>query len=136
MPTNKIRVMIIDEHLAVRRALAARLASFPNIDVVATARDCNQGVEKAVEHKPDVVLLELKGKYGQNTDPIGEMNKALVDQSVGLIVLTSYADDDEQQAAIKAGAKRYLLKNIDTASLATEIEVVRDEVIARGTQQS
>lgn len=127
MPTDKIRVLIIDEHLPVRRALAARLASFPNIDVVATARDYRQGMEQALDHQPDVVILELKGKYGQKADPIGEMNQALTDRAVSLIVLTSYADDDEHQAALKAGAKRYLLKHIDTASLTAEIEAVAKE---------
>jgi NarL family two-component system response regulator LiaR len=136
MPMDKIKVMIIDEHLAVRRALAARLAAFSNIDVVATARSFQEGLEKACDCLPDVILLELKGNYKQETDPVGDMNKALTGHRVGIIVLTSYADDDEHQAALKAGAKRYLLKHIDSASLTAEIEAVREEVATRGVQGS
>jgi NarL family two-component system response regulator LiaR len=128
LPMDKIRVMVIDEHLAVRRALAARLAAFSHIDVVATARTFQEGLEKACECLPDVILLEVKGNYEQETNPVGEMNNALVGHPVGIIVLTSYADDDEHQAAIKAGAMRYLLKHIDSANLSAEIEAVWNEV--------
>jgi NarL family two-component system response regulator LiaR len=131
---NEIRVMIIDEHLAVRRALAARLAAFPNIDVVATARDCREGLERALDNRPDVVLMELKGKNSYQPEAIREMNNALPEHHVGIIVLTSYADDEEQQAALKAGAKRYLLKHIDTAKLTDEIEAVAAEAL--GTRPS
>jgi len=131
---SKIRVMIIDEHLAVRRALAARLASFPNIDVVATARNCQEGVERAQTNPPDVILMELKGKYCQKPDAVGEMKSALSENAVGVIVLTSYTDDEEKQAAIKAGANRYLLKNIDSTSLTTEIEAVAREAIDQSPQ--
>jgi len=133
-PVNEIRVMIIDEHLAVRRALAARLASFPNIDVVATARDCREGLELALDNRPDIVLMELKGKNRRQPESIREMNNALPEHHIGIIVLTSYADDEEQQAALKAGAKRYLLKHIDTAKLTDEIEAVAAE--ASGTRPS
>ena len=133
-PVNEIRVMIIDEHLAVRRALAARLASFPNIDVVATARDCREGLELALDNRPDVVLMELKGKNSHQPESIREMNNALPEHHIGIIVLTSYADDEEQQAALVAGAKRYLLKHIDTAKLTDEIEAVAAE--ASGTRPS
>jgi len=129
---NKIRVMIIDEHLAVRRALATRLTSVPNIDVVATAQNCREGVKHAQTNPPDVVLMELKGKYSQEPDAVREMKKALPEHPVGVIVLTSYDDDGEHQAAIKAGAKRYLLKNIDTASLTAEIEAVANETLDKG----
>jgi DNA-binding NarL/FixJ family response regulator len=128
-PMNKIRVMIIDEHLAVRRALAARLASFPNIDVVATARNCQEGVERAQTNPPDVILMELKGKNCQKPDAVAEMKRALPENTVGVIVLTSYTDDEEKQAAIQAGANRYLLKNIDSASLTAEIEAVAKEAL-------
>ena len=133
---DKIRVMIIDEHLAVRRALAARLAAFSHIDVVGTARSFQEGLDKACDCLPDVILLELKGNCKQETNPVGEMNNALTGHAVGIIVLTSYADDDEHQAALEAGAKRYLLKHIDSASLMAEIEAVRDEVSPKGAQRT
>ena len=125
---NKIRVLIIEEHIAVRRALAARLASYSQIDVVATARNFHEGIEQVRACSPDVILLELKGTNSLESNPIVEMNKELSDHPTGVIVLTSYSDDDEHQAALQAGAKRYLLKHIDSASLLAEIEAVATEV--------
>ena len=60
-PMNQIKVLIVEEHLAVRRALAARLDSFSHIEVVATAPSFAEGLEQVGRCRPDVVLLELKG---------------------------------------------------------------------------
>ena len=128
---KQIRVLIVDEHLAVRRALAARLSAFSQIDVVATAGDFYSGQQMAHDLHPDVILLELKGASQLQSDPVGEMARALSGHPAGIIVLTSYADGDEREAALKAGARRYLLKQIDTARLLHEIEVVATE--ASGT---
>ncbi len=128
-PMKEIQVLIVDEHLAVRRALAARLNSFPQISVAATANSFRKGIELTIALRPDVVLLELKG--GSCTtwrDPVGEMREALAGRPAGIIVLTSYADDIEREAALQAGANRYLLKRIDSLSLLREIEAVAVEV--------
>jgi len=125
---TRIRVLIVDEHLAVRQALAARLKSFSHVEVVATARDFREGLERARALRPDVVLLELKGASSLQADPVGEICKMLAGLPAGIIVLTSYADEQEREAALAAGARRYLLKHIDTARLLNEIETVAREV--------
>ncbi len=128
MPMKRIKVLIVDEHLVVRQALAARLRSFSQIEVIATAQDFHEGLECARKSKPDIILLELKGTRSLQPNPVGELNKALAGHPAGIIVLTSYADDDERKAALNAGARRYLLKHIDSARLLTEIEAVASEV--------
>ena len=125
---DQIRVLIIDEHGAVRRALAERLGSYPEVKDVATAGSFREGLDRACALKPDVILLELKGKSVRRPEQIGEMTKALADKPVGIIVLTSYADDDEREAAINQGARRYLVKHIDSALLVAEIQTVAEEV--------
>lgn len=124
---KKIRLLIVDEHPAVRQALAARLRSTPHLDVVGTANSFREGVRYARALQPDVVLLELKGKNGHRLTPIGEMAGPLPDHRPGIIVLTSFADDLEREAAIRAGAQRYLLKDIDSPRLIAEIEAVAAE---------
>lgn len=125
---NRIKVLIVEDHPAVRQALVARLNSFPQIDVLDAPVGLSQALKQAQSLKPDVVLLELKGASGVWPDPVGEMNKALSGHPAGIIVLTSYADDDEREAAQAAGARRYLLKQIDSARLLSEIEAVAAEV--------
>lgn len=125
---NRIRVLIVDEHLAVRQALAARLSAFQQVEVVATAESLAEGLERARRLQPDVVLLEIKGAGSLWPDPVGEMNKGLEGHPVGIIVLTSYTDSDEREAALSAGARRYLLKHIDSTRLLSEIEAVAQEV--------
>lgn len=125
---KRIRVLIIEVHLAVRRALAARLASFPHIEVVDKAGSFQQGLELAEALRPDVILLELKGAGGVQANPVGEMVKKLASHRAGIIVLTSYADGLERDAALDSGASRYLLKHIDTSRLLAEIEAVAGEI--------
>jgi DNA-binding NarL/FixJ family response regulator len=96
--------------------------------VVATANSFRKGIELTIELRPDVVLLELKGgSHKTLRDPIGDMREALAGHPAGIIVLTSYADDVEREAALQAGANRYLLKRIDSLSLLREIEAVAGE---------
>jgi DNA-binding NarL/FixJ family response regulator len=125
---EKIKVLIVDEYLAVRRALAARLSAFPHIDVIDTAIDIREGIDKARTLHPDVILLELKGPSTLLINPVSEMHQALAGHPAGIIVLTSYAEDDEREAALAAGASRYLLKHVDTARLLSEIEAVAAEI--------
>jgi DNA-binding NarL/FixJ family response regulator len=130
-PMKQIKVLIIDEHLAVRRALAARLDSFSHICVVASAASFAEGLEQVDRHQPDIILLELAGTRDR-LNPVGEMHRALAGHPAGIIVLTSYADEDEREAALQAGARRFLLKRIDSAQLLKEIESVAGEVAASG----
>ena len=115
-PMKQIKVLIVDEHLAVRQALAARLDSFSHICVVASAASFAEGLEQVDRHHPDIILLELTGTRDR-LNPVGELFRALAGHPAGIIVLTSYADDDERQAALHAGARRFLLKQIDSANL-------------------
>lgn len=130
-PMKQIKVLIVDEHLAVRRALAARLESYSHICVVASAASFAEGLEQVDRHRPDVILLEITGTRDR-LDPVGEMTKALGGHPAGIIILTSYAADDEREAALQSGAHRFLLKQIDSARLLREIETVAGEVAASG----
>lgn len=130
---EKIRVLIIDEHPAVCRALATRLESVGSIKVVSSKADYTDGLKDAAVLRPDVILLELKGssEAGQNVvgqrDPVIAISQLLANVPAGVIVLTSYLDESERAGALEAGAKRYLLKDIDTVRLVSEIEAVARE---------
>ena len=124
---KKIRVLIIDEHPAVCEALAARLGAVPSMQVVGSVYELAEGVNGARLLRPDIVLLELKRSAEGKCSPAAII-ASLLDNGAGrIIILTSYLDEAERDGAFAAGARRYLLKDIDTGRLVTEIEAVARE---------
>lgn len=120
----QIRLLIIEGHEAVRRALAARLAS-PEVEIVGSTGDHEDGLRQALSLHPDVILLELKGPNSRWLELIRRLAEAGLMQRV--IVLTSYLDDEERRLVLEAGARAYLLKDLHSEHL---IEAIRQ--ISRG----
>jgi DNA-binding NarL/FixJ family response regulator len=116
---NQIQLLVIDEHPAVRRALALRLGSAAAIQVVGTA---DQISNLDIWH-PDVVLLGLRSHH-HSPQQAARVVRALVRQGAAVIILSPYADELEREQLLHAGACRYLLKNINTPELISEIEDV------------
>ena len=121
---EKIRVLIINEYPAVCKALVARLNTVASVDVVASASVFEKGLHYRRIMQPDVILIELKRTGREKYDPISAVSRLLADGPVGVIVLSSYMEGEEQDGVLRAGASRYLLKDIDTARLVSEIEAV------------
>ncbi len=119
---RKTRVLIIDEHEAVRQALEARLRSAEGVEVVGCTGSWQEGVHMAAEHAPDVVLLEIKRSDGQGMAALRRMKAECPYTCV--VVLTSYPDPEERREALRAGAARYLLKDIGSSYLVRELRAV------------
>jgi DNA-binding NarL/FixJ family response regulator len=104
-----IRIVVAEDHEFVRTRLERLFATTNDIEVVAAAEDGARAVELAAEHRPDVVLMDLSmpNLNGiEATRQIGEAN-----EGVQVVVLTSFADRAEIEAALDAGAIGYLLKD-------------------------
>jgi DNA-binding NarL/FixJ family response regulator len=112
-------LFIIDDHDDVREALESRLDAAPEIELVGCTGCWEAGLEKALDLQPEVMLLETKRADGQGLGALKCLTEACPGADV--IVLTSYLDARERAAARSAGAVRYLLKDIDTAQLVSEI---------------
>jgi DNA-binding NarL/FixJ family response regulator len=110
-----IGVLLADDHTVVRAGLAEVLSDAPDIEVVAAAADGEQAVKLAVEHRPDVVLMDLSMP---RVDGV-EATRRIVRASGGgrVVVLTSFSDRERILAAIDAGAVGYLLKDAEPAEL-------------------
>lgn len=108
MTTTPTRVVVVDDHDTFVRAVTLLFASDPHVDVVATAADGPDGIEKVMEHQPDVVLMDISMP---TLDGI-EATARIVDAAphVAVVVLTMFDDDHKVSAAIRAGARGYLLK--------------------------
>lgn len=132
----KIRVLIIDEHPAVCEALAARLGSVASIEVVGAESAFQDGLDCLDIAKPDVIILELKWKSEGDTEPLAAIARRLSGDSTAVIVLTSFVDEAERIHVLQAGARRYLLKDIDTRRLIDEIEAVAAEAASHFGQHA
>jgi DNA-binding NarL/FixJ family response regulator len=107
--TDKIRVLIADDHVTVLEGLAAIIGRQPDMMVVAEAADGQKAVDLWTEHHPDVTLLDLRMPTLDGVGVIENIRKQ--DASARVIVLTTYDNDTEILRAIKAGTKAYLLKD-------------------------
>ncbi|MFQ6099742.1 MAG: response regulator transcription factor [Anaerolineae bacterium] len=114
------RLLIIDDHDAVREALEARLCMASEVEIVGCTGCWRTGLRDAVRLRPDVVLLEIKRADGQGLDALRRLTEECPYTSV--VVLTSYPDAEERMEALRLGAVRYILKEIDTPQLMREIQ--------------
>ncbi len=117
-----LRVLIVDDHDEFRTGLEALLASTPGVEVVGAARDGHEGVRSALDLQPDVVLMDLHMPRLNGV----EATRRIVGSSphIGVVVLTMMEDEDSVFAAVRAGARGYLLKGARRAEIIRAIEAV------------
>jgi NarL family two-component system response regulator LiaR len=116
---STIRVLLVDDHAVVRSGLSAFLLAFDDLELVGEASSGEEALDKCVQGRPDVVLMDLvmPGMDGaQATRAIRERCP-----QIQVIALTSFKEDELVQGALDAGAIGYLLKNISADELADAI---------------
>ena len=120
--TAKIRVLVADDHPAFRAGLQLMLADAADLEVVGLAENGDQAVELAEPLRPDVVVMDLRMP---GLDGIGATRRLLeLDPAVGVVVLTMFEDDDSVFAAMRAGARGYLLKGAEQDEILRAIRAV------------
>lgn len=119
---SSIRVVVADDHPVVRAGLVALLSSLPDIEVVATATTGKEAVREVVTARPDVALLDLNMPELDGIGATREIGR--VAPAVGVLVLTMYDDDDSVFAAMRAGARGYLVKGVEQEDIARAIRSV------------
>ena len=122
-----IRVLIADDQPVVRDGLAMLLGLIDDIEIVATAADGIEAVERARSECPDIVLMDLRMPRLEGAEATRQILAALPDTRV--LVLTTYADDDFLFPALQASARGYLTKD----ATAEEIEHAIRALIAGQT---
>ncbi|MFI7697921.1 response regulator [Nonomuraea sp. NPDC049480] len=117
-----IRVLLADDHPVYRDGLALLLGSIPGIDVAGTAATGAEAVEKAADLQPDIVVMDV-GMPGLNGI---EATRRIVADSphIGVLMLTMAEDDATLFAAMRAGARGYLLKGANQAEIVRAIQAV------------
>jgi two-component system, NarL family, response regulator LiaR len=119
---STIRVLIVDDHAIVRKGIRALLATKRDIQVVAEAGDGVEAVAMAQAHHPDVVLMDLMMPRMDGIEATRQITT--VQPSPRVLVLTSFAADEQVFPAIKAGALGYLLKDSGPQELIQAIRQV------------
>ena len=120
---DKIRILIADDHAIVREGLVALLKFDPDFEVVGVAANGVEAVQKTAELKPDVILMDLVMPNKDGISATFEIHQAW--PAIAILVLTSFAEDGQVFAAIKAGALGYLLKDSATLDLFEAIRCVK-----------
>ena len=114
-----IRVLIADDHLVVRQGLLGFLETYADIQVVAGAENGVQAVALAREHVPDVILMDLLMPDMGGVEAIEQIMG--FSPATHIIVLTSYTEDEHLFSAMRAGARGYLLKDVEPEDLVNAI---------------
>jgi DNA-binding NarL/FixJ family response regulator len=112
-------VYIVDEHESVRSALAERLGHATDLRVIGHSGAPEVVVKDVTETKPSIVLLEVKRKDGMGLEILRQL--AELPEPPRVAILTSYPTQWEEEAATRAGAEVYLLKDIDSKELIDQI---------------
>jgi NarL family two-component system response regulator LiaR len=120
--TTPIRVLVVDDHAIVRKGICALLTTESDIAVVGEAGDGQEAVAKAQALRPDIILMDLVMPKMDGIEATRQITTGLPE--VRILVLTSFAADDQVFPAIQAGALGYLLKDAGPAELVQAIHRV------------
>lgn len=118
-PSPRIRVLIVDDHAMVRRGLATFLKVFDDLELAGEAADGQAAIQLCVQLQPDVVLMDMV-----MPDMDGAAATRLIrhqSESIQVLALTSFKEENLVQSALQAGAIGYLLKDVSADELAQAI---------------
>lgn len=116
-----IRVLCVDDHPIMREGLAAIVASQPDIEIVSEAGDGSTAIVQCREHKPDVIIMDLRMPGLGGVEATVQILKEF--PAIRIIVLTTYEGDEDIHRALEAGARAYLLKDSARKEL---LQTIRD----------
>lgn len=120
--SEQLRVLIADDHPAYRDGLKLVFEQSDGIEVVAEAKDGVEAIEFAALNAPDVVLMDLQMPRLNGIDATRQILAA--DESCAVLVLTMFEDDDSVFAAMRAGARGYLLKGAERDDILRAVRAV------------
>ncbi len=119
--SEEIRILIVDDHAIVREGLRSLIATEPGMTVVGEAADGEAAVRLFGALRPDVTLMDLVMPRRDGISAIREIKQQ--DPQARILVLTSFAEDDQVFPAIKSGALGYLMKDSSPQEL---LQAIRD----------
>ena len=132
MRTGRIRVLLADDHTLVRQGLAGMLRAVDDFEVVGEAADGAEAVEKAMETRPDVAILDISMPRLGGLEATRRIRKALPQTRV--LVLTMHEDEEYVLQLVRAGASGYLVKDSAAGELVAALRALGSGRAYFGTQ--
>lgn len=117
-----VRVLVADDEAMVRAGVRAILARDPHVDVVAEAGDGNEALALTRRHRPDVVLLDIQMPGLDGLTAVARLRREPT--TVGVIMLTTFGQDEYITRALEEGADGFLLKGDDPRELLNGVRAV------------
>ena len=115
-----MKILVVDDQRVVREGLATIVSSLEGMEVVGQAANGEEAVALAVEHQPDVVLMDLRMPVMDGAEATSAIRSRLSGAQV--VVLTTYADDESIITALSAGAMGYLTKDATREDIRRALE--------------
>jgi DNA-binding NarL/FixJ family response regulator len=122
MNTEAVRILVVDDHDEFRQGLEALLAAADGVEVVGSAADGARAVDLALGLQPDIVLMDLQMPRLNGVEATGRIVAS--SPHISVIVLSMMDDEDSVFAAVRAGARGYLLKGARRQEIVRAIEAV------------
>jgi DNA-binding NarL/FixJ family response regulator len=119
-----IRTLVADDHQVVREGFAALLGTQTDMDVVASAADGEEAVRLSAEHRPDVVLMDVRMPVLDGIEATRQIAAADEDGGPRILILTTFDLDDYVYDALQAGASGFLLKDVPAETLFEAVRVI------------
>jgi DNA-binding NarL/FixJ family response regulator len=127
---SALRIVVVDDHPVFRMGMSALLASIDGFEIVGEAADADDAVAVVSATSPDVVIMDLH--LGETSGIDATRRLASVSPEAGVLVVTMLDDDDSVFAAMRAGARGYLLKGADPAEIERAIRAVANGEVLLG----
>lgn len=118
---DPIRVLIVDDHVVVRRGLCSMLADAEDVEIVGEASDSREAIERVTHLCPDILLLDIRMPGMNGLRLLRCLKEGLPDLKV--IILTNYDDEQFLLEAFRAGAYGYLMKNVGREDLLEALRI-------------